>query len=177
MSTDLPGLGTLELVRLDPRAHLDTVHGWVTEPRAEFWGMTSYSRDEVREVYEFLDGLDTHHAYLMELDGRPIGIFQAYEPAHDPIGEFYPVRDGDFGIHLFLAPAEREIPDFTGTVWAALLDFVLQVPSRHRIVIEPDARNDRALHRWKRLGFVFDAQVTLPHKTAQLAFLTLDRPG
>ena len=41
----------------------------------------------------------------MVLAGTPVGIFQTYEPAADPIGEFYPVRDGDFGIHLFMAPA------------------------------------------------------------------------
>ncbi|MEV7621816.1 GNAT family N-acetyltransferase [Actinoplanes sp. NPDC089786] len=174
---ELPGLGTFELVRLDPAAHLDTIYAWVSARRAEFWGMTENSRDEVREIYEFLDGLETHHAYLMELDGTPIGIFQTYEPEHDPIGEYYPVRAGDFGIHLFLAPAEKEIQDFTGTVSAALLRFVFQVPARQRIVVEPDARNERALRRWKRLGFVFDAQVTLPHKTAQLAFLERSSAG
>lgn len=172
---ELPGLGRFELRRLDPRGDLDTVHGWVTEPRAEFWGMTGHSRDDVREIYEFLDGLDTHHAYLMVLDGRPVGIFQTYEPAADPIGEHYPVRDGDFGIHLFLAPAERgEISDFTGTLAGALLRFVFAVPDRRRVVVEPDARNDRALRRWKRLGFVFGEQVQLPHKVAQMAYL--ERP-
>jgi RimJ/RimL family protein N-acetyltransferase len=108
---------------------------------------------------------------LMILDGQPVGIFQTYEPEHDPIGEYYPVRDGDFGIHLFLAPAEREIAGFTGAVFAALRRFVGLVASRRRIVIEPDARNGHALRRWERLGFEFGDRVTLPHKTAQLAFL------
>ena len=168
---DLPGLGRFTLTRLDPATDADLVHGWVTEPRAEFWGMTDHTLDDVREVYTFLDGLDTHHAYLMRLDGTPVGIFQTYEPGADPIGGYYPVRDGDFGIHLFLAPAEPPVPGFTGAVAAALVRFVFEVPDRKRIVVEPDARNVRALHRWKRLGFVFGDQVTLPHKTAQLAFL------
>jgi hypothetical protein len=168
---ELPGLGRFALVPLDPDRHLDVVHDWVTQPRAEFWGMTGKSRAEVREIYAFLAGLETHHAYVMTLDGEPVGIFQTYEPDADPIGEYYPVRDGDAGIHLFLAPAEPPVPGFTGAVAGALFRFVFAVPSRRRIVIEPDARNERALRRWERLGFTFGERVELPHKPAQMAYL------
>jgi len=134
--------------------------------------MTGHSRRQVRETYEFIDELESHHAYLMELAGEPVGIFQTYEPAADPIRDHYPVRDGDFGIHLFLAPAETPTPGFTGSVFGALLRFVFAEPSRRRIVIEPDVRNEKALRRWERLGFAFGEQVEMPHKTAQLAFLS-----
>ena len=169
---ELAGLGTFQLVRLDPARHVDVIHEWVREPRARFWGMTEHPRETVREIYEFVDGLETHHAYLMLLDDRPAGIFQTYEPEHDPIGEFYPVRPGDFGIHLFLAPADPPVHGFTETVFGSLLRFVFAEPGRTRIVIEPDVRNEPALRRWKQLGFVFGDQVTTPDKTAQLAFLT-----
>lgn len=168
---DLPGLGRFTLNRLEPAEDADLIHRWVTEPRAEFWGMADHTLDDVREVYEFVDGLTTHHAYMMRLDHWPIGIFQTYEPDADPIGEHYPVRAGDYGIHLFLASADPVVPGFTGAVAGALVRFVFQVPDRKRIIVEPDARNERALRRWKRLGFVFGEQVQLPHKVAQLAFL------
>ncbi|MDG4823372.1 GNAT family N-acetyltransferase [Asanoa sp. WMMD1127] len=167
---ELPGFGAFRLDRVDPTADLDLIHGWVTEPRARFWGMTTYSPAEVHEVYAFLDGLPTHHAYLMRLNGEPIGIFQTYEPAEDPIGAHYPVREGDFGIHLFLAPADPPRPGFTGAVAAALLRFAFAHPGVQRIVVEPDVRNERALIRWQRLGFEFGDQVTTDDKTAQLAF-------
>ncbi|MDG4765707.1 GNAT family N-acetyltransferase [Solwaraspora sp. WMMD406] len=171
----LAGIGRFDLVVLDPRAHLDLVHRWVTEPRARFWGMTTYSRAEVGEVYEFIDGLETHHAYLMRIDEVPVGIFQTYEPAEDPLGEHYPVAPGDIGIHLFLAAAEPPIAGFTGTLAGALNRYLFADPTRTRIVVEPDVRNDRALRRWQRLGFVFDAQLDLADKRAQLAFLTRER--
>ena len=173
---DLPGLGHFRLRPVDPARDADTIHEWVTQPRAEFWGMTGHSRDDVREIYEFLDGLDTHHAYLMTVNDRPVGIFQTYQPAADPIGEHYPVRDGDFGIHLFMAPAsaqQGEIKDFTGRVFSALMRFVQVEPGHRRIVIEPDVRNERSLRRWKRLGFAFGERVELPHKVAQMAYLDL----
>ncbi|SNT08480.1 penicillin amidase [Asanoa hainanensis] len=168
---ELPGLGRFRLDRLDPVADLDLVYKWVTEPRAVFWGMTEHSPELVQEIYEFVDGLPTHHAYLMRLDGRPVGIFQTYEPAADPIGEYYEVREGDFGIHLFVAPADPPVPGFTGAIAGALFRYVFADPTHHRIVIEPDVDNGHALRRWRRLGFVFGDRVNTPGKTAQLAFL------
>jgi hypothetical protein len=71
LEEELPGLGTFRLNRLDPVADLDLVYRWVTEPRAVFWGMTTHSPELVQEIYEFLDGLETHHAYLMHLADTP----------------------------------------------------------------------------------------------------------
>lgn len=169
----LPGLGQLRLVPLDPDQHIDQVYRWVTEPRAQFWGMTSHTREQVREIYEFLAILSTHHAYLIHVDETPVGIFQTYQPAEDPVGDCYPVRPGDIGIHLFVAaPRHEPVPGFTGAVTAALFRHLFRDPAVRRIVIEPDVRNERALRRWRRLGFTFDAQVDLAGKRAQLAFLT-----
>jgi hypothetical protein len=127
----LPGLGDLELRKLDPNKDLDTVYGWVQEPRAD----VRAGRRPDRRV-----------------------------PTR--------VRDGDLGVHLFMAPARTRIPGFTSAVFESLRRFVFAEPSRQRIVIEPDARNEGALRRWQRLGFEFGDQVELPHKSAQLAFLS-----
>ncbi|MDI5943100.1 GNAT family N-acetyltransferase, partial [Micromonospora sp. DH15] len=86
----LPGLGELALATVDPQAHAELLHGWVTQPRAVYWGMGGYTVDEVRDVYAFVDGLATHHAYLILLDGAPVGLFQTYQPEADPVGERYP---------------------------------------------------------------------------------------
>ncbi|WP_347404729.1 GNAT family N-acetyltransferase [Solwaraspora sp. WMMD1047] len=170
--------GRFDLIPLDPDRHLDVVYRWVTEPRARFWGMTGHSREQVAEIYHFLAGLDSHHAYLMRLDGTPVGIFQTYQPAKDPVGECYPVQPGDFGIHLFVAaPAGRPAPGFTGAVAGALHRYVFADPAVRRIVIEPDVRNEVALRRWRRLGYRFGAQVELAGKRAQLAFLPRDSVG
>lgn len=170
----LPGLGELRLVPVDPAADAALLHGWVTQPWARFWGMGGYTVDEVREVYAFLDGLATHHAYLIELAGVPAGLFQTYQPAADPVGERYPVRPGDVGMHLLLA-ADRRTPGITSAVCPALFRFLFADPTRQRIVVEPDVRNDRALRRLEREGFTLDAEIDMPDKRARLAFLTRDR--
>jgi hypothetical protein len=171
----IPGFGELSLVVLDPKRHAELVHGWVTEPRASFWGMGSYSVDDVREIYEFIDGLPTHHAYLIMLDDAPIGLFQTYQPEADPVGERYPVRPGDVGMHLLLAPGNRPPRGLTTAVGPALARYLFSDPTRQRIVVEPDVRNQRALDRLEREGFTFGDEIDMPDKRARLAFLTRAR--
>ncbi|MEH1015933.1 GNAT family N-acetyltransferase [Micromonospora sp. CPCC 206060] len=171
----IPGFGELTLVVVDPTAHAELLHGWVTEPRAAFWGMGSHTVDEVREIYEFIDGLSTHHAYLIMLDGQPIGLFQTYQPEADPVGERYRVQPGDVGMHLLLAPGKRPPRGLTTVVGPALARFLFRDPTRTRIVVEPDVRNHHALRRLELEGFTFDEEIDMPDKRAQLAFLTRAR--
>ena len=169
---EVPGFGLIRLRPVDPAADTGLLHRWVTEERARFWGMADATPERVREIYAHLDSLPTHHAYLMLRDDAPVALFQTYEPGHDPIGEYYDVRTGDFGIHLLIGPsAGPPVPGFTGTLLEEFLTFVLADPARLRIVAEPDARNDKVLARLRRAGFVPGPRVELPHKPAQLLFL------
>ncbi|MGW1072865.1 GNAT family N-acetyltransferase [Streptomyces sp. NPDC002537] len=167
------GFGTVRVVPVDPAADIDLIHSWVVEERARFWGMREAGRERVLEIYEYLDSLTTHHAYLIHRDDRPVALFQTYEPENDPVGEYYDVQPGDYGIHLMIGPvdgtAER---GFTGNLISVFLAYVLKEPGRLRIVGEPDARNDKAVALLSRLGFELGPQIDLPEKRAQLAFLT-----
>lgn len=165
------GFGTVRVVPVDPTGDLELIYRWVTEERARFWGMRAHSRAYVLEIYEYLDSLTTHHAYLVHRDGRPVAIFQTYEPAADPLGDYYEVQPGDFGIHLMMGPADGAAqPGFTGTIMTVLIDHVLADPSVQRIVVEPDARNAKAIARFVRAGFELGPEIQLPDKPARLAF-------
>jgi penicillin amidase len=168
---DLPGLGHLRLLRVLPDQDAGLIHSWVREERARFWGMNGWSREQVREVYSFLDSLDTHHGYLMTVAGRPAGIFQTYEPLHDPVGEVYPARAEDAGMHLLLAPAATPVPGFTSAVLACLVRFLLADPAKDRVVAEPDERNSKAINRFLGFGFEAGPKVQLADKEGRLVFL------
>ena len=172
---DLSGLGRLRLLRLAPEEDADLIHGWVREERARFWGMNGLDRDEVRDIYLFLDSLDTHHGYLMTVDGQPAGIFQTYEPQEDPVAEAYPARPGDAGLHLLLAPAARPVPNFTPTLLSGLVRFLFSDPAKDRVVAEPDARNSKAIGRFVGFGFEAGPTVQLAEKKARLVFLTREK--
>jgi penicillin amidase len=165
-------LGLLRLIRVNPEADAPLLHDFVTQRHTRFWGMSEYTVDEVREVYEFLDSLTTHHAFLIELGGRPIGIFQTYEPAADPVGERYPARPGDIGMHLLLAPGRRPPRGLVDAVAPVCARFLFADPAKDRIVVEPDVRNAAALRRLESEGFTLSAEIDMPGKRAQLAFMS-----
>ncbi|WP_051326386.1 GNAT family N-acetyltransferase [Glycomyces tenuis] len=168
------GFGRVRIVPVDPKADLDLIHGWVTEERARFWGMGEASRERVLKIYEYLDSLTTHHAFLVLRDGEPIALFQTYEPAADPVGECYEVRPGDIGTHLLVARPDRggAQAGFTARLVSVLADYLFADPAHRRIVAEPDARNAQARARLRRTGFAFGPEIELPDKRARLAFLT-----
>ncbi|UUZ44967.1 acetyltransferase [Janibacter limosus] len=80
---------------LRPHEDAPLLHGWFTQLRGRFWGMGDKSVDEVRDVYDFVDSLEAHWAWIGEKDGRPVALVQTYEPEHDPVAEAYAVRSGD----------------------------------------------------------------------------------
>ncbi|MEU5040892.1 GNAT family N-acetyltransferase [Streptomyces griseorubiginosus] len=180
----VPGFGTVRVLRLDPHADAPTVHAWVREERAAFWGMNGLTEDQVAEIYAHLDTLDTHHAYLLEKDGEPAGLLQTYEPEADRVGECYEVRPGDIGVHLLLAPAAAGVSrqGWSAALLSAVTSYVLLGLDRRRVVVDPDVRNEKAVARFAKQGFVAGEVVVLPEidlpdvhlpeKHAQLAFLT-----
>ncbi|WP_395244976.1 GNAT family N-acetyltransferase [Agromyces sp. MMS24-K17] len=176
-AADDPVLGPLELRVLDvddPR-DLDVLDDWVRRPWAGFWGLADHSREELREVYRFVDSLPTHHAFLLRRDGEPIVLLQTYEPEHDPVGERYDVEPGDAGIHFFLGGRGAPTAGLMTRVFVALGGFLFADPAVRRIVVEPDVGNDRAVALMTRLGFVPGPVIDLGHKRARLAFLDRER--
>ncbi|MFF4350602.1 GNAT family N-acetyltransferase [Streptomyces sp. NPDC001530] len=178
------GFGTVRILRLDPHADLDVVHGWVTQERAGFWGMNGFAKEQVLQTYVHLDSLDTHHAFLAVKDGEPAALFQTYEPEADRVSECYDVQPGDIGIHVLIGPAGPggARPGFSSSLLAAIATYVLSGLDRKRVVVDPDERNEKAIARFKRQGFEAGPAVVLPEidlpdvylpeKRAQLAFLT-----
>ncbi|MFD9100327.1 GNAT family N-acetyltransferase [Streptomyces virginiae] len=186
LTETVEGFGTVRFTPVDPATDSAVLHSWVVEERAQFWGMNGASRELVQEIYEDVDRRDTHHAYMVRLDDEPVALLQTYEPAEDRISECYPVREGDIGVHLMLAPAAgRPRPGFSRTLIGSLIRFIFHDPAVRRAVAEPDAANDKAIAAMNRLGCVQQGEIVLPEidlpevylpeKRAVLAFM--DRPA
>ncbi|MFD8415394.1 GNAT family N-acetyltransferase [Streptomyces sp. NPDC059650] len=178
------GFGTVTLSPVDPAADAALIHGWVSQERARFWGMTGASPDLVREIYEDVDRRTTHHAFIARRDGVPVGLFQTYECAEDRVSECYEAQPGDTGVHVLLAPAGPGAGaehGFSAMLIGLFLAFVRSDGTTRRIVAEPDARNTKAIARLERSGFTLGPEVELPEidlpevhlpaKRARLAFL------
>ncbi|WP_435742538.1 GNAT family N-acetyltransferase [Microbacterium sp. PMB16] len=174
-TSDSTELGRIEITVLDPIGDLDVIHEWVTRPAARFWGLAALSRDELRDLYAFVDGLPSHHAFLIRRDGLPVVLLQTYEPENDPLGEVYRPEPGDIGIHFLLGARGAPARGFTTQLGRLIGEFLFARPQVDRIVIEPDIGNDRALARVQLFGFELGPPVQLADKTGQLAFLTRER--
>lgn len=162
---------------LDPVADLAVVHGWVTAPRAAFWGMAGLTPAEVGEIYAHVDALETHHAFLIRWDDAPVVLLQSYAPEHDPVGEAYPVLPGDVGMHLLLGGRGRPRVPFWPVVWPVVREHLLGPHGARRIVAEPDARNRQAVDRVVALGFELGPTARVGDKEARLAFFTRPTPA
>jgi hypothetical protein len=177
------GFGTVRVLPLDPEADAGTVHRWVSEDRAAFWGMTGLTERQVAGIYAHMGTLTTHHAFLVVRDGEPVALLQTYEPEADRVSECYDVRPGDIGVHLLVAPAGPggARAGWTARLMTAVARYVLLGLDRRRIVVDPDVRNEKAVARFLTMGFVPGPVVVLPEidlpdvylpeKKAQLAFL------
>ncbi|WP_371644912.1 acetyltransferase [Streptomyces sp. NBC_00597] len=184
-SQRVEGVGTVTLTPVDPAADAALIHSWVTEERARFWGMGEASVELVQQIYEDVDRRTTHHAFLARRDGEPVALFQSYDCAEDRVSECYEVQPGDTGVHLLVGPtrgaAER---GFSAGLIGAFLSYVVSQESTRRVVAEPDARNEKAITRLVRSGFVLGPEVELPeidlpevHLPAKKARLAFFRPG
>ena len=161
-----------------PTVDAALLHGWVHAERAEFWGMRDHTVDEVAEVYGYIHAQPHLAAYLLLLDGHPLGLLQTYDPAVDEIGAWYDARPGDVGVHYLLADDPRRA-GHTPELVAAALRLVAHLPGCRRLVFEPDARNTASVALLERLGAewgpLVELRTSVAAKPAQFFFLDRER--
>ena len=169
---------TVTVRPVDPAADAALLHGWVTQPRAEFWGMTDHSVEDVALVYAYIQDQAHLAAYLLLSDDHPLGLLQTYDPAVDEIGQWYDRAPGDVGVHLLLADDPHRAGRTPGVI-AAGLDLVAHLPGCRRIVFEPDARNAASVRLLDRLGCtrgpLVELRTSVAEKPAQFFFLDRER--
>lgn len=170
-ATTLTGFSTRPLVLDDDLALL---HGWVTHERSRFWGMQGASLDEVRREYAAIAANPHHDARIGLLDGEPAFLMETYDPAHHELAWHAPLRPGDLGMHFLVAPPGPDGPahGFTRAVIEAVLLECFADPAVERIVVEPDAENERVHALNAAMGFIVERVITLSDKQALLSFCT-----
>jgi RimJ/RimL family protein N-acetyltransferase len=162
----------LRIRALDLDADIPLMHRWFAMDYASFWGMQHKAEHEVREVYAALVNSGHAMAYTGVWHGQPAFLLECYDPAHDLLGRHYPVRPGDVGMHFFVGPPTVPSRGFTRSVFRALMRFNFERLDARRVVVEPDARNDKVHVLNREMGFAYAGQVQLAEKLAALAFCT-----
>ncbi|WP_371404377.1 acetyltransferase [Kribbella sp. NBC_00662] len=169
------GLGTFSLRPFDLTEDVTTLHSWVTQPYARYWGLLDASVADVHAEYLRIEQSAHHCAFLGEHDGRPAFLMERYEPTYDAVGQVYDVAPGDIGMHVLVGPATTPISGFTAAVFETIMDSLFSDPLVDRVVVEPDVRNVKIQALNERMGFRKHSVVQLADKQAWLSFCTRDQ--
>jgi hypothetical protein len=148
------------------------LHHWFSMPRASFWGMRDLTVDQVHATYRKMLATGHVQAWMGSFgDAVPAFLFEAYDPAFEEVGEHYPVRPGDLGMHCFVGPPRgAPVPDFTRKVFRSLMRFLFEEQGAKRIVVEPDLYNRKVHVLNREMGFVYERALDMRQKRAALAF-------
>lgn len=163
--------GTISLRHFRITEDSKALHKWVNMDYAVFWGMQGNTLKEVEQEYARLMQPEHYDVFVGEYHGDVVFVLEKYNPKYDSVGQLYPVKNTDAGIHIIVAPPKHKIQHFTWYMFSTIMDFVFQDKGVQRILVEPDIRNKKMFALCQRIGFNLDKVIELPHKTAQLAFL------
>lgn len=157
---------------LDLTRDIAVLHPWYQMDYAYYWNMQNMTVDATRDFYA--DGASSGHlhAFMGFYQQIPAFVVECYDPADEALGRLYPVQNGDMGMHFFVGPCEHPIRHFTRDVLRVIMAFAFDHLHARRVVVEPDLRNGNVHRLNAMVGFVNQAVIELPGKTARLAFCT-----
>jgi aminoglycoside 6'-N-acetyltransferase len=137
---------------------LQMIAGWLAEPHvAKWWDDPD---EQIAAIREHIDSISVE-PLIIELDGRPIGYLQSYDPH---LEDDHPYQDqpfGTLGIDLSIG-----VPDLVGIGHGSAIvrQFVeeLFAEGTPRVIIDPDPANLRAIRAYEKAGFkAFDTRTSV----------------
>ena len=154
---------------------LPLIHNWMNQPHViPFWNL-AFDMARMRQHLQRAIADPHQTLYIGLLNDVPMSYWESYWAADDIVAQYYPAHPADQGIHLLIGP-----PEFLGKGYAlpllrAMTDFQFQYPETLKIVTEPDSRNHKMIHVFKRCGFELQKEIELPEKRAALMFCDRQR--
>lgn len=139
---------------------LRLLHSWVQRPHvAQWWAEPRTLEDIERDYLPVATGASSTHAYIVLLDGAPVGFIQSYVVETDPAAR---------GIDQFLADGERLGRGLGTAMVRAFVDRLFADPAVMKVQTDPSPSNERAIRCYRRAGFVDHGVVDTPDGTALL---------
>ncbi|MCW9017267.1 MAG: GNAT family N-acetyltransferase, partial [Kangiellaceae bacterium] len=168
----LSEIGVLELRPLNIKSDSITIHQWVTQKYAYYWGMSGYSISHVAEFYQSLLNKTNENALFGLVNGKPSFLLEYYDAEFHPIAEHYKPQSSDKGLHILLAPAENPIKGFSYQVMRFVMNFLFKDAAVNRIVVEPDRQNSKIHKLNRKVGINHVKPIVLGDKEAYLGIVT-----
>ncbi|MBE9125223.1 MULTISPECIES: GNAT family N-acetyltransferase [unclassified Coleofasciculus] len=149
---------------------LSLIHNWMNQPHViPFWNL-DFDLDRMRNHLEKALA-DTHQTlYIGLLNGVAMSYWESYWAVDDIVAKCYSAHPADQGIHLLIGEPEFLGKEYALPLLRAMTAFQFQHPKTLKIIAEPDSRNQKMIHVFKRCGFEFQTEIDLPSKRAALMF-------
>lgn len=121
---------------------------WLADPGVrEFYGNPDETVDEARESYIEPDPTTPCRRFVIEWRGRGVGEIQYYD---DDAGH---ERCWSAGIDIFIGEPEARGRGVGIEAIRVMLRFLFEELRVHRVIIDPEVGNARAIHVYQRAGF------------------------
>ncbi|WP_209323544.1 GNAT family N-acetyltransferase [Brevibacterium renqingii] len=135
------------------------LHAWLSHPRAQYWMMTDLDESGVRDYLTGIRDSADDAGWIGAVDGTDCFYVETYTPDSLIPQNVLAAGPGDIGMHLLVAPpAGPAVHGLTDRIMAEVIDFCLRPADQggrggHRVVVEPDARNDAIIEKNRAAGF------------------------
>ncbi len=162
------------LVPADPQRDAPLLQHWLADPHSAFWGMADHDEDAVAAYLVGITGHPAQDAWLGLVNGIPAFYAETYDPARVLLPGVHQSLPGDLGMHVLISPPGGERRHgFTDAVFAGVMAWCFDELGAHRVVVEPDVRNDLIRRKNVRAGFTELREVAVDDgghvKTAMLS--------
>ncbi|MBL1261057.1 MAG: GNAT family N-acetyltransferase [Thiotrichaceae bacterium] len=156
---------------LDLDKDMAMLHAWYhREHTIPYWAM-NISLKALEAFYINLDASDYSHAFIGEIDGQAAFVTEYYWSMRDPVSRYYDAKPADYGMHICIAAENRE-QRHSMAVIRTILDYLFAQPEVWRCVGESHRDSKAALGLFKKVGYEFQRVIDMPHKSANLTFLS-----
>nr|WP_221761395.1 GNAT family N-acetyltransferase [Salibacterium salarium] len=148
----------------------DLLHNWMNEEHVyPFWNLNLSLKKYQEHLKEAL--ADQHQTlYLGYLDGQVMSYWETYWVKGDVVENTYSSSSYDQGVHLLLGEKAFLGKGYSLPLLRAMIHFQFQVADTMKIIAEPDIRNEKMIHVFKKCGFTPIHPISLPDKTGLLMF-------
>lgn len=171
----IPTAGHFHMRPLQLDKDLALIHEWVNMEYAKYWQLQNSTIEKVTAMYTGLVEAPYVQPFMGFHNEQPAFLAEFYHAAEDRIGQYYAAQEADYGFHILMSPPVKPIPNFTWNVFRVIMDFLFNDKRVERLIVEPDANNEKIHVLNKRAGFEYQHLIALPEKTAHLAFCTREQ--
>jgi aminoglycoside 6'-N-acetyltransferase len=151
---------------------LPMLGAWLDQPHVAAWW--DDVDDKLAEIRDAMTDPATQ-PFVVEIDDRPIGYIQHYDPHRE---EGHPYRDqpnGTLGIDQFIGEPELVGIGHGSRLVAAFVEGLFR-EGAPRVIVDPDPANGRAICAYEKAGFTrFDSRTTIYGDAVMMARDAADR--